>query len=93
MAKVDIYCKIRKKMIKVDSRVADALIKMKRAEAEAPVSKNTYQTKVMVAAPIEAPVFEEVTVTEIVKDQVEDEATEAPKRRGRPPKVKEELPE
>lgn len=51
--KVEIFCLVRKKNITVDSRVANALIKMKRAIAveRAPEKKETqvYQTKVMTA--------------------------------------------
>lgn len=46
--KVKIFCLVRKKNIIVDSVLANALVKMKRAIHIEPAPKN-YETKIMVA--------------------------------------------
>lgn len=77
MPKVEIFCEIRKRNIKVDQKLADALVKMKRA---------SYNTKV-----IEAPIIK-VMVADFVEPAVEvADFVEPKKRRGR--KKKEEVNE
>ena len=48
MVKVEVFCNIRKKMIKVDKKLADALVKMKRASYDTKV-ETVYPNKMMVA--------------------------------------------
>lgn len=56
MSKVNIFCLVRKRVISVDKRLADALVKMKRASYDTTVASG-YQTKVMIADTTEASEF------------------------------------
>lgn len=54
MSKVEVYCKIRKKNVKMDKKLADALVKMKRASYDTK-EETVYPDKMMVAKPVEEP--------------------------------------
>lgn len=81
MAKVEVFCFVKKKVVKVDSRLADALVKMKRASYDLQPSNTaqTYKNRMMTTNPAPATqvdVVELVTnpapVVELVTEPVTD---------------------
>lgn len=67
MPKVDVFCKIKKKIVKMDKKLADALVKMKRASYDTKV-ENVYPDKMMVAKPVEVKKVESVEEVEAVEE-------------------------
>lgn len=88
MAKVEVYCKIKRRIINIDKKLADALVKMKRASYDLPEDvvskKNKYDTRMMssnlstpivpVQTPPPPPVFN--ADENVIKSEVEDQKEE-----------------
>lgn len=88
MPKVEVYDLVKKKNVFYDSRLAEALIKMKRAK---PVEENgsksedqTYNTRVLTAEN-NGSIVEQTKVIEAQKTENVSDKVNPPKRRGRPP--------
>ena len=78
MSKVEVYCKIKKKVVKMDKRLADALVKMKRASYDIKVDEG-YPTKMMVAeTTTEKPKKSRKSRKKNKKEVVENEQIEEP---------------
>lgn len=91
MAKVEVYCKVTKKIRRIEKKYADILVKMKRAsyDYETKVMKPSFD-KVAEAPKIEAPIVADDEVIEsIATDRAIEELIEvseeiaAPKKRKR----------
>lgn len=48
MSKIEIFCRVRNKLIKVDKKLGDALVKMKRASYNTKV-ETTYPNKMLIS--------------------------------------------
>ena len=76
MAKVEVFCKVKRKVVKMDKRLADALVKMNRASYDTKV-ETVYPNKMMVSETVvEKPRRgrnkKQKEVTEDVQAQIEE---------------------
>jgi hypothetical protein len=75
MSKIDIFCLVRKKVIRVDKKLGDALVKMRRASYDTKV-ENIYPNKMMTSEPVVPAQQEEKPVVRRTRSKKKDEVVE-----------------